>query len=353
MNRVELKTVAVANHGGAMEADTIHKNGDSPKTHSSRANFLTMTCFALMSASIIFSGCDKDDDKNGDDDGHTLNFYTFCYDDEKNELVQIDIDNGKLIWTGIKIPNYAYNSRGYVFDESRNEFITFGLDDKPVINRVNLSTKNVITKEISNAGTNSNFDNIIKIKGKFYSFEYSSDKLELAEIDIENGTVSWTGMKIPDYGWNSRGYVFDESRNEFITFGYGDEPVINRVNFSTKNVVTKEISNAGISSNFDNIIKIKDKFYSFEYSSDKLELAEIDIENGTVSWTGMKIPDYAYNSRGYVFDESRNEFITLGLEYDGHHENLVINRLNLSTKNVITKTINNPDGNNFAEIISW
>ena len=38
MNRVEFKTVAVANQGGAMEQRNHFKNGDSPKTQSSRAN---------------------------------------------------------------------------------------------------------------------------------------------------------------------------------------------------------------------------------------------------------------------------------------------------------------------------
>ena len=51
---------AVANQSGAMEAETISKNGDSPKTQSSRANFFIFVCFALLA---VFSGCDKDKDK--------------------------------------------------------------------------------------------------------------------------------------------------------------------------------------------------------------------------------------------------------------------------------------------------
>jgi hypothetical protein len=94
---------------------------------------------------------------------HTLNFYTVCYDDDRLELAEIDIENGALIWTGIKIPNYAYNSRGYVYDEGRNEFITLGYSDdfkSIVVNRVNMSTKNIITKTIDNVNDN-NFSDLI------------------------------------------------------------------------------------------------------------------------------------------------------------------------------------------------
>ena len=38
MNRLEFKTVAVANQSGAMEADTIKKNGQSSKSWMSKAN---------------------------------------------------------------------------------------------------------------------------------------------------------------------------------------------------------------------------------------------------------------------------------------------------------------------------
>ena len=47
---------AAANHGEAMEQRNHFKNGDSPKTHSIRANFIVAVCFALLA---VFSGCDK------------------------------------------------------------------------------------------------------------------------------------------------------------------------------------------------------------------------------------------------------------------------------------------------------
>ena len=53
--------VAVANHSGAMEADTISKNGRSSKSLTSRGNFIKKACVSLLAAGIIFSGCKKDD----------------------------------------------------------------------------------------------------------------------------------------------------------------------------------------------------------------------------------------------------------------------------------------------------
>ncbi|MDR1666979.1 MAG: Ig-like domain-containing protein [Bacteroidales bacterium] len=49
MNMLKVKA-AVANHGGAMEADTISKNGQSTKSHTSRGHFLAIACMALLAA---------------------------------------------------------------------------------------------------------------------------------------------------------------------------------------------------------------------------------------------------------------------------------------------------------------
>ena len=54
---------AVANQSGAMEADTISKNGRSSKSLMSRTNFLSKACIVLLAAGFIFSGCKKDDDE--------------------------------------------------------------------------------------------------------------------------------------------------------------------------------------------------------------------------------------------------------------------------------------------------
>jgi len=66
MNRVEFKTVAVANQSGAMEADTISKNGRSSKSQTSRGIFsktwnmgvILVLFFAQLS---IATSCNKDE----------------------------------------------------------------------------------------------------------------------------------------------------------------------------------------------------------------------------------------------------------------------------------------------------
>ena len=54
-----------ANQSSAMDARDHFKNGADLKSQTSRGNFLRKSCFALLAAGIVFSGCDKDDE-NGD-----------------------------------------------------------------------------------------------------------------------------------------------------------------------------------------------------------------------------------------------------------------------------------------------
>ena len=55
---------AVANQSGAMEADTISKNGRSLKSQMSRGNFFRVIFFcASISGLLLFSGCNKDDEE--------------------------------------------------------------------------------------------------------------------------------------------------------------------------------------------------------------------------------------------------------------------------------------------------
>ena len=106
MNRLKFETVvagcddvAVAFHGGAMEQRNHFKNGDSPKTQSSRANLFRKACFALFCAivvSVAFTACNKDDDssENGD-----LN------DSKENGDLSDNKENGDLIVGGNVIIN--------------------------------------------------------------------------------------------------------------------------------------------------------------------------------------------------------------------------------------------------------
>ena len=71
MNRLQFET-AVANQGGAMEADAISKNGRNPKSQTSRTNNLLMffctTFLVVLISAIMLSGCKKNKD-NDDNDG--------------------------------------------------------------------------------------------------------------------------------------------------------------------------------------------------------------------------------------------------------------------------------------------
>ena len=83
MERIVFKTrEAAANHGGAMEPETISKNGASLKSHTSRGNFFRMICFALLAASIIFNSCKKN---NGDDNGTSFSSFSVSSLDVKVE----------------------------------------------------------------------------------------------------------------------------------------------------------------------------------------------------------------------------------------------------------------------------
>ena len=55
----KIKSTAATDHTGAMEADTISKNGRNSKSHMSRGNFLRIVCFVLFAGSIVFTGCDQ------------------------------------------------------------------------------------------------------------------------------------------------------------------------------------------------------------------------------------------------------------------------------------------------------
>ena len=60
------KTSEAIAYSGAMEADTISKHGKSccPKSHTSRnGNILRTIFFAILISCVVFTGCDRDDNK--------------------------------------------------------------------------------------------------------------------------------------------------------------------------------------------------------------------------------------------------------------------------------------------------
>lgn len=100
-----------------------------------------------------------------------------------------------------------------------------------------------------------------KKKYKYYAFYHDSYKQELAEIDIENGNIIWNDLKIPGFGLDSRGYVFNESGNELVALGHvekEDVPTIFSLNMITKEVKTIKLKDGGeYATNFKDIVAYK------------------------------------------------------------------------------------------------
>ena len=97
---------AVANQSGAMEADTISKNGRSLKSHTSRGNFLIML-LSIFFTGFIFLGCKKDDDKDDIDKNETefVELEEFGYDgDMPDELLDFFASLPKYNGAGFNAP---------------------------------------------------------------------------------------------------------------------------------------------------------------------------------------------------------------------------------------------------------
>jgi hypothetical protein len=105
LKSIKTNTIAVANQGGAMEADTISKHGASPKSQMSRGNFLEKRLGVLLLIMGIFIyGCNKEDEF----DNVTPNVSKVEIADFKNWLNSQEITNGfiekqKLNWSNVEI----------------------------------------------------------------------------------------------------------------------------------------------------------------------------------------------------------------------------------------------------------
>jgi len=79
MEKIVFKTSeAAANHGGAMEPETISKNGASLKSHTSRGNFKYVMLAALL---LVFSSC-------------SIRIIDFTIISSKNHGLQFDMTKG-------------------------------------------------------------------------------------------------------------------------------------------------------------------------------------------------------------------------------------------------------------------
>ena len=145
-----LIVAAVANHGGAMEADTISKNGTSPKSHTIRVNFLSYFIVAAFVVSAAFMSCNKDDGSNGENHRvHKIYNYDnilvaeYFYDNANNLIKKViteNLGNRRQQWAAytdeleylngrvskIKhrdVSNNMFNYDTYLFYDSQNQLI--------------------------------------------------------------------------------------------------------------------------------------------------------------------------------------------------------------------------------------
>ena len=109
-------------HNSAMEADTI-KNAASSKSHMHRRDFFRMICLALFAAVFIFSGCDKDKNK---DEVENLVTEIFIEDEGEVAGIRFEYDNQNRI---TKIVFYEQEAGYYA-----------SYTDKIIYNNVNLIT---------------------------------------------------------------------------------------------------------------------------------------------------------------------------------------------------------------------
>lgn len=280
-------------------------------------------------------------------------YYTFCDDKNINELAEIDIESGNLIWTGLKMPENG--NKGSVFNESGSELVTFdeyGTTDEPTIFRLNMATKEVKEIKLKNLNNAKYFDNIIRFNDKYYAFCYDKDKEELAEIDIESGNLIWNGWKMTGLNIAS-GYTLNKTGNELVALDLDrnltGEPGIYRLNMVTKEAKKIKLKNINGALILYGITRVDDKYYTFCFDNDKKELVEIDIESGNLIWTGLKMPEYN-SSGGYVFNRSEDEVVAF--DAYGKIGEPIILRLNIATKEVKKIKLKNLNGGrNFDDIV--
>jgi hypothetical protein len=98
----------------AMETDTISKNGRKSKSHTSRGKFLRIACFGLLAAGIIFSGCKKDKDKNGNGEEVYLVTEISVVNEYGDSGMMFEYDNQN------RITKIIYNERDYTYTQTLN-----------------------------------------------------------------------------------------------------------------------------------------------------------------------------------------------------------------------------------------
>ncbi len=185
-----------------------------------------------------------------------------------------------------------------------------------------------------------------KVKNRYYTFCYfGRPENELAELDLETGQLTWTGIKLNFDNSNNRGFALTDKYFCFLNY-LDSDLYLNRYNLETKKQESIKVSNLQGGRSFHELFSYKGKYYTFcYYGRAENELAELDLETGQLIWTGIRLNFSANNERGFVLTDKYFCFLNLD-------RGLYLNRYNLDTKKQESIKVSNLQGGlSFDELI--
>jgi hypothetical protein len=162
---------------GAMETGDHFKNGASPKSQTSRGNFLSWGLALLLCVCAVFSSCSKDDDESGNDNHFLVGKWEAI-----NSDIQKDDGSWKLSYT------YEPGECIWVFDEAH----LLIQDESDLMNGQKVPySYNASKKELRVEGF---FSNVLKLTQS--ELELESRIIEIDEDETGATTTTITIQKI-------------------------------------------------------------------------------------------------------------------------------------------------------------
>ena len=267
---------AVAN-SGAMEANTISKNGRSLKSQMSRGDFLKKACFALLTAGAMISGCNKDDSGREKllktitmSDG---TFNTFEYDNQNRSTKVTSSKNGTHDHTSIR----TYNAGG---DLTKYEYKHSNPSNDYTVEFVKSADGNTITITRKRSGQ-SDVISTLSVNSNGYPTkheEYRSGTRFERTYDYVNGNLTKTSeIRIDNMLTSVVEYEYDNMKS---------------INFNNKIQKWFMIWDGGVAGSQNNMTKRTSYYfypsgpqqgrssidYTYEYDSDKFPTRRTNME---------------------------------------------------------------------------
>jgi len=173
---------AVANQSGAMEADTISKNGRSSKSHTSRGNFLriSLTITAIFFAFVSFA---QDQDNNTD----------YAKEPKANERVIGTVVNPSInsAATGATADNLVYVR---LMEQAKKEYPNKVIDLRNfkranLGNNIHSGSATVVELNFSSPETKIN-ETLVKAIDKAFSKVNAGSRLAIDQISVSGGGLN-------------------------------------------------------------------------------------------------------------------------------------------------------------------